>query len=1742
MFLWICCLVPVRLQSTAAQPSHIFVSAPNIIRAGNIETVLVSVFDTEEVPVTVTLKNGDGSNICPPVLVQVNPDNPQIVSLYVDPENVPQVETEEDLEVYAKLGVTCSPLNNFQEEKDVLIRYEEGFLFIQTDKPIYTPDQRVNIRLLVLDQYLRPSSEPVQLDVLSPQGVIVHRSADIQARHGFKTRVFSLPHEPLLGNWSVLAHYGKELKSNRSVQFEVKEYVLPTFEVKLTTPGYILDGQEAVDITVSARYVYDILVLGVFYAKVGVLGFDGEIDIKVNKSGQWLENGLGHFRINMEDLGENWFAESEGRRLYVEVSVLESASGRSGNVSDISTKFVQSPYQFKLDRTVRWFKKGLPYEVKVDLTYPNGKAASRVRVEMSAKGIINNGQEQVLFGEQRQNREHLPMLSVTNNRGQVNFRIYVPSDCQSIQIQLQTQDHWLIYADGANHNADFQFEVQPYVSPTTSDFLLIRLTQELVTVNSDLYVEALVETNDVAPHLAYYVMTKGRIVHAGLVNSPIDNLHGFRIPVSYDMVPSVRIVAYYINQHGHVIADSLWIEIQKVCENHVSVSVMGRQSTDVFRPDETIELIVESFPSTTVGLLAVDKAVSLLRDSNRLTKDKMYQTMDTYDTGSGPGGGRDSPDVFKQAGIVVLSNANLEIDRGEAYGCATPLNQRRRMSTQEQLASHRHDDRQYFACSRGQKLLVADMSCAERSNRFVNLLRRKYQEDGITDERVEELIAIFMICCRGAEEARNDRWNSGVGNPFDNPDRIEDRPEDVAFRSDFRETWLFEEVEIGDNGFARQQFTIPSSISAWYISAVGLSEQYAMCVARPLEILVRKELLIQLHTPYSVIRKEQVEIVATIFNYSPHDQQVRVFLHTTEKICSEGNPNEYSAEKRIEVTRNNAVNITYVVIGLEVGEHPITVAAVYLGTSDADEKILRVVPEGIERSFVSSTTLDPTGSLNQQLEEGQQERASISDVVVSEVIQAEESRQYNFFDVRLPSGAVPGSERCEVSIIGSVLGPVITAVIDGLESLLALPRGCGEQTMIYLAPNVYVLRYLTRVDQSTESLEAKATHNIEEGITREMTHRHADGSFSIWGTNPNYPSSTWLTAFVNKVFCHASEFAFVDNNVTCKAIEWLIDFAQRWDGAFVETYRVHNREMTGGVQGDATLTAFVLISIHECECVTLTDRIANSTSRAKAFLEGELRNLNRPYAVAIVTYALALVQSDERHRANLRLKSMDTYDEENGLRYWTADASSLSDSSKPYWYRVRPSAISVETTGYALLAQLALGDVAYSHSIVKWLSKQQNYGGGFASTQDTIIALQALSEYAVLIDAGEIDMHVFIEQGDDYREDFHFTRENALVQRHATPPVKGTLMVRSEGRGTGKLNVKVTYNTISEDVSERPCAFTIDINAREALAKDEEDPPEEPPNAQHCTCCDLQNIWSTVGRLRRQAQRDKGRDALMLNVRVVVAYMKNEPTNMAIIDVGIYSGFEPIKEDLEQIVEDNDYISRFEISQRSVIFYADFIPTQSQEPELEIQFNVKRKHTVGNIKPVAVKVYDYYNPTEECVKFYHPASVDARDSLLDYICEGSFCLCAEGDCAATDSKPKDELLRLSCENAATYAYQISIMDSQNDNSFKVYTATITQVLKIANDEVFGEEVRQFWVSSSCSSVRIKNQESYLVIGQTVLPYADTDGNNSFKYIIDAATTIELWPLRNRKRKRIREQFLKMQEFKEDMLHGNNNCQ
>lgn len=67
-------------------------------------------------------------------------------------------------------------------------------------------------------------------------------------------------------------------------------------------------------------------------------------------------------------------------------------------------------------------------------------------------------------------------------------------------------------------------------------------------------------------------------------------------------------------------------------------------------------------------------------------------------------------------------------------------------------------------------------------------------------------------------------------------------------------------------------------------------------------------------------------------------------------------------------------------------------------------------------------------------------------------------------------------------ITGNLIGPVVTDVINGgLEALLRMPTGCGEQTMIYLSPNVYVLQYLSNTKQVTAEVEEKSYKFIESG-------------------------------------------------------------------------------------------------------------------------------------------------------------------------------------------------------------------------------------------------------------------------------------------------------------------------------------------------------------------------------------------------------------------------------------------------------------------------------------------------------------------------------------------------------------------------------------------------------------------------------------------------------------------------------------
>lgn len=56
--------------------------------------------------------------------------------------------------------------------------------------------------------------------------------------------------------------------------------------------------------------------------------------------------------------------------------------------------------------------------------------------------------------------------------------------------------------------------------------------------------------------------------------------------------------------------------------------------------------------------------------------------------------------------------------------------------------------------------------------------------------------------------------------------------------------------------------------------------------------------------------------------------------------------------------------------------------------------------------------------------------------------------------------------------------------ISGLDSLIQMPYGCGEQNMINFAPNIYVLQYLTAIDQVDQDATDRATEHMMIGNSR----------------------------------------------------------------------------------------------------------------------------------------------------------------------------------------------------------------------------------------------------------------------------------------------------------------------------------------------------------------------------------------------------------------------------------------------------------------------------------------------------------------------------------------------------------------------------------------------------------------------------------------------------------------------------------
>uniref|UniRef100_A0A671XRH2 NTR domain-containing protein n=1 Tax=Sparus aurata TaxID=8175 RepID=A0A671XRH2_SPAAU len=1506
-------------------------SAPNVLRVGAVENIFVECQDCSE---------GDRVE----VIVMNHPTKTKrLASTSVTLTNtkkfqdllqitIPAVNFNKDPNIKQYVYLQAQ-FPGAELEKVVLVTFQAGYIFIQTDKTLYTPNSKVFYRVFAMTPSMKPVEKNITTnddayvvtEIVTPDGIALS-----QEQVALKSGIYSGKHQlgeiVSFGVWKVVARFQSNPQQSYSAEFEVKEYVLPSFEVKLS-PGQQFFHVDDIDLTINinAMYLFGKEVDGTAYVVFGVIRQDKKHSFPNSLQRVSIARGDGKVKLQREHITQTFqnITDLVGSSIYVAVSVLTESGGEMVESELRGIQIVTSPYTINFKKTPKYFKPNMPFNV-MEVVNPDGSPAQGVYV------VLDPGKARGL----------------TAANGIARLPINTNGTAEPMKITAKT-------AVPGISQASATMIAHPYTSKSSS-YIHIGVDAAEAKVGDNLKISIVLNQHQKAQgHITYLILSRGQLLESGQYE--IRAMTSMVVVITKEMLPSFRIIAYYFTNDNEVVSDSVWVDVEDSCMG--SLKLESSRPAPSYEPRRIFRLKVTGDPEATVGLVVVDKGVYVLNNKHRLTQKKVWDLVEKYDTGCTPGGGKESMSVFHDAGLLFVSNKASETPYRLELNC--PVSRRRKRAN-----------------------TVLDIRTSEEDESYMD-------------------------------------------------------SDNIVSRSQFPESWQWTDITLGacsrqtPNCRKSNELTIAlkDSITTWQFIGISLSKSHGICVADPLEVIVQKDFFIDLRLPYSAVRGEQLEVKAILHNYNDHEITVRVDLLEAEHVCSAASKRgRYRQE--VQVGPRTTRSVPFVIIPMKDREIPIEVKAAVKdsGLTDGIRKMLRVVPEGMLKKSVKSITLDPA----KKGVDGKHEEIMNSDISMKDLVPA-----------NLVIGAL-----VENAISGKSMGTLIKA-----------PSGCGEQNMIGMTLPVIAAMYLDKTHQ-WEAVGFKkrqeALQHIMTGYENELAFRKGDGSFAVF---PDHESSTWLTAYVTKVFAMATNLVAVKNNTICDAVEFLIS-KQKSDGSFREDGTIIHGEMIGDLQGkdsDTSMTAFCLIAMQESRTICNDSNLKESTDKAVSYLEGRLHSLTNSYAAAMTSYALA---NENKLNKQILFKFRPT-----GSTHWPVRDTQL---------------FTLEATAYALLALVRAKVRHIPFSCCLSLSHCLYF-----SCQATIMVYQAIAEYWIGANEEEYEVNVDIKiPGRSKPEKFNFNRENHYTTRTAKlNKINQDLTVSATGSGEATVKMVSLYYALPEETESDCQKFNLSVQLK----------PEN-----------MNTDEKTYKLIITILYKDEERDA-----------------TMTIVDIGMLTGFIADQTDLKALSDGHARtISKFEqntvLSARgSLIIYLNKV--SHTEPE-EIAFKIHQKMAVGVLQPAAVSIYEYYdhqhNNQTPCVKFYHP---ERREGKLLKLCTNE-CTCAEENCSMQKKEKisNDERTPKICETQQNskidFAYKVKLEDFTEKLSTDIYKMRIVDIIKEAICDVGPlDKLREFLSFQHCrDGLNLKIGKTYLIMGVAQDIRKDEE-NQSFQYVLGERTWIEYWP-------------------------------
>ncbi|XP_029101741.1 complement C4-B [Scleropages formosus] len=1615
-----------------------------------------------------------------------------VVELEVDREKMSSLPTLNPTPFY--LALVCEIRPGQREMVRVLVSQHRGYIFIQTDQPVYTPTQTVKYRIFTLDHSMRPHAEPISISVFNAGGNRV-TSWTVREADGIYSRKLNIPDVSEPGVWRIVAHYQGDEKNAATREFQVKKFVMPSFDVSIKPEqNYFLVTTEKFHFTIHASYSYGETIKGAYHCRFGVRQeATGDADTRkpetiiirgLEKSGS-VNNGEAEvtlFRLQIENLLKERSANLtqlalDRTQLYVAVTVIDIASGELQE-AEVFIPIVSQRFSVDLSRTRSYFIPGVPFHVSAVVHLPDGSPAANVPVDVHVTGSSAKPQSVQTNGE---GAAHLVFNNIPNDR--------------PVTVKVTVDNH------------PSEKTVFPSLS-SSNNYLYIDVSSKVVSPGEEVIVNFNVVGSSLAGNQIYYLVLSKGVLRAQN-SEPSGPLVQIRLPVSSDLIPSFRLIGYYYDQTGDIIADSVWVDVEDVCEGKILLSAKEEHI-----PGKLAKLDINlEGQKAKVALLAVDTAIYALNVHNRLTPKQVFASMQSYDLGCSYGGGSDTANVFNDAGLSFISHSKTVKSRMRiGFGCESGFRRQKRSLDLQQLMNSKvfsYVSKELQQCCRdGLTLIPMQLTCEERAKR----VSRRGKGQDCTN--------VFLDCCREGIKLRDLKRQEEAKKQHGRTHGITDMEDffdssTVNIRRHFPPSFAFEEIQV--DGSRRHDLFLPDSITTWEIQAVSVSASHGICVAQPCKLMAKKTVFVSLRLPYSVKRFEQLSIVAVVYNYGDETKQLSVHMKRVDGLCSPGSASMLS-HVNVNVSRGSPQTVTFPAVPMITGKIPVTLL-IYdteekLGL-DAIEKELLVMTEGVVKREEKTHFIDLDGR----------------------------NRQNFLIDGQFPNSTIPDSDtNLFVMMEGGVFDkakvlPLLSP--SGVNGLLRAPMGCAEQTMIRLSPTALALHYLDHtqgwMDLPAGARDVALSH-VEGGYSRILTFKKNDASYGAW---LDRPSSIWLTAQVVKVLSLVADRQLegrgekgrqganvVSVEEISQSVEYLISKQSEEDGSFNDPHPVIHREMQGGVggtEGDVSLTAFVTIalkrSLHHLTGET-KNKAEDSVSRATAYIESRFSSLERPYAVAIAAYCLSVCQNDKTlaKSAWSRLKELAT--KEGNCRMWRSKADMRLPGEVKHYAVPPPEAITVETTAYALLTAVANGELEWADSAACWLSEKENYGGGFRSTQDTIVALEALSHLVISrpTQTPPTITAQFNAPGKSQKENLNLGQKEQKVETELKRLLGNNINVEVTGKGKAKLKVVKAFHVLEPNKGCELLSIKVTVEGKVkytaevienydydyygAGGEGEDKRDEEEKSIPHSEI----EWFDARSRHRRETEQTDGS-----SVKYTVCVSHSPSRNlsgMAIADITMLSGFEAQRDDLDKLKALSDqYISHYETEYGRVILYFNEI----QPEEQCIGFSAVQKVPVGLVQPAPATFYDYYEPDRRCSIFY---AAPLKSKMVSTLCSGEVCQCAERPCYTEKKtvqmkiKKKDRFEFACYHPTVDYGYKVEVYNISIMSGFELYQAKVKDVLRAtADDRIMLGSVRVFAKRLHCKG-QLELGKSFLIMGKDG---STTDSYGQMQYLLDSETWVEKLP-------------------------------